>query len=78
VHGDWNPSSWFPEDATLEIWSGNRKDWGSTIEMSLKENRINFRTESQGNEPTRIFVMPEDEMRAREIVREIVEGVPPE
>lgn len=78
VHGDWNPSSWFPEDATLEIWGGHRRDWSSTIEMSLKENRINFRTESRGNESTRIFIMPEDEARAKEIVREIVEGVPPE
>ena len=78
VHGDWNSSSWFPEDATLEIWSGDRKDWSSTIEMSLKENRINFRPEKQWDSGLKIFVMPEDETRAREIVREIVEGAPPE
>lgn len=78
VHGDWNPRGWFREDATAEVWSGHRKDWSSTIEMSLKENRINFRSESQENEPTRIFVMPEDETQAKEIVREIVDGLPPE
>ena len=68
VHGDWNPSNWFPEDATAEVWSGNQKDWSFTIEMSLKENRINYRTESRGSDPTRIFVLPEDEARARVIV----------
>ena len=78
VHGDWNQSGWFPEDATVEIWSGNQKGTSFTIEMSLKENRINYRTESRGSDPIRIFVLPEDETRAREIVREIVEGVPPE
>ncbi len=78
VHGDWNPSGWFPEDATLEIWNGNPKKSGSIIEMSLRENRINYRVEMQGEELKRVFVLPEDETRAREIVREVVEGVPPE
>ncbi len=48
------------------------------IEMSLKENRINYRVEEQGEELKKIFVLPEDETRAREIVREIVDGVPPQ
>lgn len=78
VHGDWNPRGWFPEDATLEIWSGDQKGWSSMIEMSLKENRINYRTETQGDRFSRIFVLPEDDARAREIVKEVVEGVPPE
>ncbi|HYL85255.1 MAG TPA: hypothetical protein VE263_13545 [Candidatus Angelobacter sp.] len=78
VHGDWNPSGWFPEDATVEVWSGDGNNSGSIIEMSLRENRINYRTERQGDKPERIYVLPEDEVRAREIVREVVEGVPPE
>ena len=43
VHGDWNPKNWYPEDATLEVWGGNSKDKGFVVEMSLKENRINYR-----------------------------------
>jgi len=78
VHGDWQPKDWFPEDATQEIWSSDKKNYGWMIEMSLKENRINWRMEMQNNMPARIFVLPEDEERAREIVREIVEGAPPE
>jgi hypothetical protein len=78
VHGDWNPKNWYPEDATLEVWGGNPKDKGFVVEMSLKENRINYRVAMESDELKRVFVMPEDEARAREIVREIVEGAPPE
>jgi len=78
VHGDWNPTGWFPEDATIQVWSGNPEVSGTIVEMSLKENRINYRVEEQGEELKRVFVLPEDETRAREIVHEIVEGVPPE
>jgi hypothetical protein len=78
VHGDWNPRGWYPEDATLEVWSGNPNEWGSAFEMALKENRITYRVAIESDEFKRVFVIPEDEARAREIVREIVEGDPPE
>lgn len=78
VHGDWNPKGWYPEDATLEVWSGNPKERGFVVEMSLKENRISYRVAMESDELKRVFVMSEDEARAREIVREIVEGDPPE
>jgi hypothetical protein len=78
VHGDWNPRGWYPEDARLEVWSGNRNERGSVVEMSLKENRINYRVVMESDELKRVFVMPEDEAQAREIVREVVEGAPPE
>jgi len=78
VHGDWNPRGWYPEDATLEVWSGNPKEKDFLIEMSLKENRINYRVAMESDGLKRVFVMPEDEARALEIVREVVEGAPPE
>src|SRR5713226_3458785 len=71
VHRDWNPKNWYPEDATLEVWSGNPKEKGFVVEMSLKENRINYRVAMESDELKRVFVMPEDVARAREIVREI-------
>jgi hypothetical protein len=46
------------------------------IEMALRENQIHARFE-RAEGKNAIFVQPEDERRAREIVREIVEGVPP-
>ena len=78
IQGDWNATSWFPEDATVEVWSGSTKKNGSIVEMSLKENRINYRVDLEGEEQKKVFVLPEDETQAREIVREIVEGAPPE
>jgi hypothetical protein len=47
------------------------------IELSLKVNGI--RTSIRGREDgmQRIFVVPEDVLLAREIVREVTEGKPP-
>jgi len=67
---------WFPEDANIEVWRGHPTEaW--MLEMSLKENEIHFRGETE-NEVEQLFVVPEDETRAREIIREILEGAPPE
>lgn len=67
---------WFPEDANVEVWRGDLSDaW--MLEMSLKENEIRFRSETE-NEKKQLFVVPEEETRAREIIREILEASPPE
>src|ERR1041385_7922035 len=67
----------YPEDATVEIWAGEDRGVEDIIEMSLRENDLLVRTEKSPGE-AKIFVLPEDEARAKEIVREIVEGKPPE
>lgn len=77
VSHDWDPENWQEEDATVEVWCSDKLRPGDTIELSLRENRIHARLGERDGQHT-IFVMPEDENRAREIVREIVEGVPPE
>jgi hypothetical protein len=78
-----------PEAATAEAWAGGDAEMGAMIRASLRENGIYFsagpdkpdgpepRSESEGAPTEGIFVLPEDEARAREIVREIVEGTPP-
>ena len=68
---------WYPEDATALAWDGDAADWRNMIEMSLKENDIRMRWEMKDGKP-QLFVLPEDEERAKEIVREILEGQPPE
>ena len=78
IRGDWKPKNWHAEDATVEVWSGDAREHGSTIELSLKENRIDFRSSPQRDGEVKIFVMSEDESPSREIVLEIVEGAPPE
>jgi hypothetical protein len=74
---DWDPTDWNPEEATLRVWSSEQSYPGKIIEMALRENQIHSRFEKVGGSNT-ILVLPEDELRAREITREIVEGAPQE
>jgi hypothetical protein len=66
-----------PADATVKIWQGEDVDTREMLKMSLHENDIFARVEEAGP-AVEVFVLPEDEDRAREIVREIVEGKPSE
>lgn len=68
---------WYPEDATSLAWEGEPADWRDMIEMSLGENDIRTRWEVQDKKP-KLFVLPEDEELAKQIVREIFEGKPQE
>ena len=78
--------SWLSEDAIVEVWSekAEERPWYERgkvlawmIELSLHENGIGTRINvSQAGFRT-IFVRPEDEFQAREIVREIESGTPP-
>ncbi len=77
LRSEWDPGDWYPEDATLEIWEGGQAEMGELLAASLGENQIHSRVaESRG--AFRLFVLAGDGTRAREIVREVVEGVPPE
>jgi hypothetical protein len=67
---------WYPEDATVEVWSQDVDDLSSGIELSLDANRIHCRCDSDKPRAKKIFVRPEDAPLAREIVREIIEGAP--
>jgi hypothetical protein len=67
----------YPEDATMEVWSGDDLAAKEMIEMSLQENDMMCRSEVRAGQ-INVFVLPEDEARAKEIVREIVEAAPPE
>jgi hypothetical protein len=67
----------YPEDATVEVWSGEDLSVREMIEMSLRENDVVNRCEEAAGQQ-KILVLPEDQARAREIVREVVEGAPPE
>jgi hypothetical protein len=75
--GDWDPENWYPEDASVEIWEGEQAEMGELLAAALGENRIHARVAEAGG-VYRLFVLSGDEVRAREIVREVVEGVPPE
>jgi hypothetical protein len=65
------------EEAVTEIWSGNEPELADFIAASLQINQIQFRHDRSGGKHT-LYVPVDEETRAREIVREVVEGVPPE
>jgi hypothetical protein len=62
-----------------EVWSGEPGDIESFLTTAFRENGIPTRRETSEGEPlrVRIFVPPEKLPRAREIVREVLEGTPP-
>jgi hypothetical protein len=70
-------SEWESEDNGIEVWSGDDHSLGDMLVASLRENEIHVRGENSRGKRS-LFVSQRDEVRAREIVREIVEGVPPE
>ena len=68
-------ADWFPEDATLRVWHTDSGEPGDFLVAALHENGIRCRMDRSG-ECGELYVLPEDGERAREIVREVVEGRP--
>lgn len=69
-------TDWFPEDATVRIWSNNSNEPSDFLVAALHENGIRCRLDKH-NQAEELWVLPDDERRAREIVREIAEGQAP-
>jgi len=65
------------EEASTEIWSGDEPGLADFIAASLETNEIRCQRDSRAGKHV-LYVHAEDEARAREIVREVVEGAPPE
>jgi len=61
---------------TCAVWTGSDEARAGFLSQALKENEIPVRVETRGSAAT-VYVPPEEEMLAREIIREIVEGAPP-
>lgn len=77
----WDPDARQAGDATVEVWSGDDPNLADLIRLSLRENQIYCRlvankTETGDGQST-LYVLPADEARAREILREISEASPP-
>lgn len=64
-------------DKGIEIWSNEDTSIGDMLIASLRENDVDVHCEN-ANGKQLLFVSSEQEARAREIVKEVVEGVPPE
>lgn len=61
---------------TCAVWSGADEEQAGFLSRALKENEIPVRVEKNGSEAT-LYVPPQEETLAREIIREILEGAPP-
>jgi hypothetical protein len=70
-------ADWYPEDATEKVWSTDAGEPSDFLVAALHENGIICRVDQQGTR-SKLYVLPDDATRAREIVREVVEGQPPE
>jgi hypothetical protein len=70
-------TDWYPEDATVSVWSTDAGERSEFLLAALHENGINCRVDQQGSR-AKLYVLPDDAARASEIVREVAEGEPPE
>jgi hypothetical protein len=68
---------WYAEDANVKVWEGQGEDNGDFLVAALHENGVRCRLE-MASDRLALYVLAEDEARAREIVREVIEGKPPE
>ncbi len=66
-----------PDEATVEVWSGEEGHMAEIVKSCLRENGIGCMI-PEGGAPARVLVQSRNAARAREIVREITEGAPPE
>jgi hypothetical protein len=68
---------WYEDDPAAEVWSGESEEIADNLIACLREIGIASRKISE-KDRLRLVVRPEQESRAKEIVREVVEASPPE
>jgi hypothetical protein len=68
---------WHEDDPAAEVWSGESEELAGNLIACLREIGIASRKISEEGR-WRLVVRPEQESRAKEIVREVVEASPPE
>lgn len=71
-------NGWIRKDITALVWSGHNIGSLGEIGLALQEHEIPYRVDTEQIGTAKVFSHPEDEGRAREIVLEIMEGLPPE
>ena len=69
--------NWDEDDPVAEVWNGDKEELADTLTVCLREIGIGSHKLSEAGH-WRLVVRPEQESRAREIVREVVEATPPE
>jgi len=68
------PIDWEPREATSEVWAGEDEAQLEYISSALAENGVPSRVPDDPGHRQRVCVRPTDVTRAKDIVREIIEG----
>jgi hypothetical protein len=68
---------WDQAGATVRVWAGGDAELARTLVDCLAENSIGVRADGKSPDRVELLVLAEDAERAREIVREVLEGSPP-
>lgn len=71
-------NGWLREDLSALVWEGHNILSMDDVGRALREHEIPYRGETEQLQTAKIFSHPEDEGQVKEIIREVVEGVPPE
>jgi hypothetical protein len=66
-----------PEDATAEVWSGEDHEMAQYLKLALAGIGIGGVLRDD-KAKTQVLVLPANESRARELIREVIEGTPPQ
>jgi len=66
-----------PDDATADVWSGDDKDLANYVNLALEGVGIGSVVRDDAGK-RHVYVLPAQEKHAREIIREILEGTPPQ
>lgn len=64
---------WYLEDLQTLLWTGNNLNALEGIGMALREHGIAYRVASPKPGTAKVFVHPEDEQPAREVLRAVLE-----
>jgi hypothetical protein len=67
---------WDVDEPESRVWNGEAEDFANTLMACFRENGIPSRKLAEGSR-WRVVVRPEQEDRAKEIVREVVDASPP-
>ena len=71
-------NGWLREELSELVWQGHNLLSLDDVGRALREHQIPYRGETEQLGTAKVFSHPEDEGQAKEIIREVVEGVPPE
>lgn len=66
-----------PDDAVAQAWLGKEERMALFLKSCLAANGIGCHISDEEPGTFAVRVLPEDEARAKEIVRQVVEGIPP-